>query len=344
MMDNRLDNKLYSTEYAYLVCFTETVDSDIYDSLVDKILKFRSLSNEEQFQLLQKNEHTSVNAIFEWQYYTLRVLQSAGIVNVVSGENIGKLYHPQKTGSKSKPTGRLVKDCYSQISDNLKDFVSIMLKEYDIFQKPLRFDDPTRLQVDIVKEMYSFYPIKLLEYLCDDSERIQYDVLNLPALIDEYSNNPENETALLFENVLKDGFNMFFNVDAHNLGGPGQTDVECLFITEKFKFAVEAKSTTNKLLGINSGRLREHREKIGGKYSIVVTPRYVPAASRDIVDQDIVIILAHTLSEYLYNNINHGVRDIDYSEINNIIKDNMGKDISRKISELTMKKFATYAN
>ena len=131
------------------------------------------------------------------------------------------------------------------------------------------------------------------------TDELQEKLLKLPKLIEEYSNNPDNETAYLFEDVLTDGMNMFINVNARKIGGAGHTDIECLYITKHKKFAVEAKSTANKLSGINAGRLREHRQQIGGEYTIVVTPRYVLAAKRDIKDNPIVIILASTFSEYL---------------------------------------------
>lgn len=93
-------------------------------------------------------------------------------------------------------------------------------------------------------------------------------------------------------------------------------------------------------MGISIGRLREHRKEIGGEYTIVVTPRYVPATKRDIIGTPIVIILASTFAEYLYNCIDHNVREIDYEDFDNIIVNNLGKDISRSISTLTISKFA----
>ena len=107
----------------------------------------------------------------------------------------------------------------------------------------------------------------------------------------------------------------------------------------KKKFSVDAKSTKNKLSGLNAGRLESHRDKIGADYTIVITPRYVPAVKSDIKSSRIVIILASTFSEYLYNNISNNVRDIDYGEIDNIIISNFGIDISPAISNLTFSKF-----
>ena len=200
--------------------------------------------------------------------------------------------------------------------------------------------DSGRLQLDCVKEVYSFYPSLLAKEIGEQDE-FQVRLLELPKLIEEYSNNPENEAAYEFENVLGEGFNMFYNVEAKNLGGAGHTDIECLYLTKKKKFAVEAKSTANKLIQINAGRLREHREEIGGEYTIVITPRYLPAVKRDIQGTPIVILLANTFSEYLYNHVYHDVRDIDYADFDDIIIGHLGQDISKFVSDKTMEKFAT---
>lgn len=136
---------------------------------------------------------------------------------------------------------------------------------------------------------------------------------------------------------------MFYDVEASKIGGAGHTDIECLYLTKKKKFAVEAKSTKNKLGLINAGRLMAHREEIGAKYTIVVTPRYVPAVKRDIKGQNIVILLANTLSEYLYNHVYHDMREIRYSDIDDIVMEHLGEDISKYVSDRTIEKFSSKA-
>ena len=213
-----------------------------------------------------------------------------------------------------------------------------MLASYSYAQIPLMLDDSERMRMDIVKEIYSFYPQILMDEIgeSDDLTRL----LELPKLIEAYSNNPENDTAYLFEEVLTEGFDMFYNVQTRRIGGAGHTDIECLYLTKRKKFAVESKSTANKLIGINAGRLREQREEIGGEYTIVITPRYVPAAKRDIKDTPIVIILANTFAEYLYNHIFNEIREIDYEDFDSIIVNHLGEDVSKLISDMTMEKFA----
>lgn len=341
MMDQRLNCRLYSTEYAYFVAFMRNLTPETYDDLVTQILEFRALDDEVKMSKLKEDEHTYVNCIYEWQYYTQTLLEAIGILSVYEGNKLGKLFHPSKPTSHSLPTGRWVKSGFSTIAPTQKDFVTRMLSNYSAFEKPLRLDDEERMQLDVVKEIYSFYPQVLLEEIGEEADELQAKLLELPKLIEQYSQNPDNDAAYLFEDVLAEGFNMFFNVDARKIGGAGHTDIECLYLTKKKKFAVEAKSTANKLMGINAGRLREHRKEIGGEYTIVITPRYVPAAKRDINGNPIVIILASTFSEYLYNHIHHDIRGIDYEDFDSIIVKHLGTDISKLISNMTMEKFAT---
>ncbi len=341
LLDNRLEHKIYNVEYAYLIPFVESMNEEDYEKLVGKILEFRRLDEETVISLLKQDEHTYVNCIYEWQYYTQKLLSTIGILDIHEGEGIVKLFHPQKPTSHSDPTGRMVKNGYVSLSNRVYAFVEKMLKKYSAFEPSLRLNDDARMQLDVVKEIYSFYPKLLLEEIGAEQDELQLKLLELPRLIEAYSNNPDNETAYLFEDVLTDGFNMFINVNARKIGGAGHTDIECLYITRRKKFAVDAKSTENKLAGLNAGRLREHRKEIGGEYTIVVTPRYVPATLRDIKEDPIVIILASTFSEYLYNHIHHDIREVDYEDFDRIIVDNLGSDISKLISNMTMEKFAT---
>lgn len=338
LQDNRLDGKLYNYEYSLLIAFVDSIDDSKYELLVEEILKLRNKSDDEIAAMYKSDEHTYVNAVYEWEYYTCRLLSTIGIIDVVKGDSICKLYHPTKTGSHSNPTGRTARNGYISLDKRIYDFVKILLSNYSFTQKPLKLDDPERMTLDVVKEIYSFYPPELMSEIGESDELSS--LLELPKLIEEYSNNPDNDTAYLFEEVLDQGFSMFYNVQTKRVGGAGHTDIECLYLTKKKKFAVESKSTANKLSGINVGRLREHREEIGGDYTIVITPRYVPAAKRDIKGSDVVIVLASTFAEYLYNHIFHEIREIDYADFDDIIVNHRGEDVSKYISNMTMEKFA----
>ncbi len=338
LTDPRLEGKLYNYEEELILPFVKRVTPEIYEQIVSKILSVRNAEDDDIIRTFKSDEHTYVNTVYEWEYYTQTLLAQVGIINKVEGDTLCKLYHPSKPTSKSLPTGRRATKGYITLKDECVPFIQNMLSEYSCYALPVVLNDSERLTVDCIKEIYNFYP-QLLQYEIGESDDLS-KLLELPKLIEQYSNNPENETAYLFEDVLTEGFNMFYNVEAIKRGGAAHTDIECLYITKKKKFAVESKSTANKLLGINAGRLREQREEIGGEYTIVITSRYVPATKRDIKGTPIVIILANTFAEYLYNNIFHEVRDIDYADFDNIIINNLGTDISGLISNMTLEKFA----
>ena len=267
LLDKRLEYKLFNNEVEYLVVFEKEMSEEKYEQLVKRILELRKKTPKEMAKLFKEDEHTFVNAVHEWEYFTQKLLSTIGIINRYKGESICKLFHPTKANSHSKPTARTATNGYITINDDIKNFVLKMLNKYSFAQRPLRLDDPERLRVDVIKEIYNFYPEELLIEINEDN--LLSDLLELPKLIESYSNNPDNETAYLFEDVLTDGFNMFYNVEAQKIGGAGHTDIECFYITRKRKFAVECKSTSNKLLGINVGRLREHRNEINANYTIV---------------------------------------------------------------------------
>lgn len=332
LRDPRLDYKLYAFEVSYSIVFTEKISKESYEKLVSDLLELRTHSDSSLETKFRTDSHAYVNSAYEWDYYVSEFLSNAGVLIKTHGNVICQL-------KQGRSTTRKITRNYVVLSENIKILVDGLNDRYPYDTTPVSLNQGNRLNEDIVKEIYSFYPEVILSDIGEDLD-IQH-LLNLPKLIETYSNNPDNETAYLFEKVLVEGFNMFYNVEAKAIGGAGHTDIECLYLTERKKFAVESKSTANKLIGINVGRLREHREEIGGAYTIVVTPRYVPAAKRDILGTDNVIILANTFAEYLYNCICHDVRDIDYKEFDDIIRNHLGDDISKHISQLTITRFST---
>lgn len=341
MRDERIGNRIYFAEYAQFIACLKTITPQKYEKLIKDINQFRALSLSKQLSILKEDEHYSVNCIYELQTYTSRLLQDAGVLSIVKGKTFGRLSHPQQPWAKegSKPTSRGVTDGYITIAPNMIDFIDKMLVQYSCFDEPVKFDNPEVLTIDLIKQIYSFYPSILSEELQENDEE-QRKLLELPSLIEKYSNNPDNSTAYLFEEVLETGFNMFYDVEAHRIGGSGHTDVECLYLKLRKKFVVEAKSTANKLTLVNTQRLKEHRDEVGGDYTIVITPRFVPAAKRDIRNTPVVFLTAHTFSEYLYNHIFHDVRELLYEDFDNIIINHLGEDVSSLISDMTIRKFA----
>jgi type II restriction enzyme len=331
--DKRLNYELSVAEFAYYVVFVKEINGTSYEKLVSKILDFRKKTNEEIKKLFLEKEHVLVNAVYEWDYYVSNLLKDASLLDKKEGDIICKLTH-------GKSTTRFLKDSKIRMNKEIINYCLKLEQEFPYDLKPLDLYDPNSMTIDVIKKIYNFYPKILLEEIGETEQKFNSSLLELPKLIDKYSKNLTDGDSYLFENILEEGFNMFYDVEAQKIAGAGNTDIECLYITKKTKFAVEAKSTKNKLSSINAGRLERHREKIGGVYTIVITPSYVPSVKYDIKSTDIVILTASTFAEFLYNNIVNNIREISYEDFDSIIKQNLGKDISREISNLTLSKFA----
>lgn len=332
--EDRLDKKLYISEIAYLVIVQKTITLKSYEILVEKILELRAKSESEIIDIFLKDKSgLLVNAVYECDYYLKVMLNYFNLIKSVDGDMIVQL-------NQGKSSKRKLNNTYCTINPEILEYVEKLEENYSFTDEPLSFTG-SKHKIDTVKEIYNFYPSLLLSEI---GETIDYNILELPKLIDEYSKNKDNENAYNFEDVLEKGFNTFVNVDAKKIAGAGNTDIKCIYLDDNSVFAVEAKSTKNKLSLLNSGRLEEHRNKVGARYTIVITPRYVPAVLKDIKNTNNVIITATTFSEYLYNSILKDERNINYEEINDIILSNLGTDISDDISDLTIKKFATLDN
>jgi len=328
--EDTLSKKLYISEIAYLVMIQKTITLESYKTLVEKIIEFRSKSKNDIIDIFTKvKSNLLVNAVYECDYYLKVILSYFNLIKSVDGDMIVQL-------NQGKSSKRKLNDTYCTINPDILQYVGKLERDYSFTDKPLSFTS-NKHKIDTIKEIYNFYPNTLLS---DIDETLDYNILQLPKLIDEFSKNKDNANAYNFENVLEQGFNTFINVDAQKISGAGNTDIQCLFLDDDSIFAVEAKSTKNKLSLINSGRLEDHRSKIGASYTIVITPRYVPAVLKDIKNTNNVIITATTFSEYLYNSILKDERNIDYAEINNVVINNLGSDISNQISEITFNKFA----
>lgn len=344
LSDERLDFKIYHFEVETILMFVQNINKLKYEEIVREILLARKLTKEEKLNVLQENQYFYVNHVYQWEYYLSKILENNGIINTYENTEIGRLFHQQKPTSKSAPTSRKVTNGYFSLTDTIKPLIGKLLDTYSVFEIPLRLDNETSLTSDVIKEIYWFYPKELLEDIGEKTSKQEQGLLHLPKLIEEYSLNPENKTSDLFEDVLTEAFNLFENVEAEKKSGAGQTDIECLYLREPIesneKFVVEAKSTAKKLMQVSAGRLKHHRSLLGAKYTILVTPRYAPSVKYDIEGHNIVIIKANTLSEYFYNYLVNGNRNINYSEIHTIVMDNLGKDITIAISELTLSRFA----
>lgn len=353
LTDERLDYKLYEDEMFYHVIWTKETSKRNYESLVKAILKFRALPVSKKLHMCTKSlpvQDGLANALHE-THYLFGQLQSSGIATITEGEKVGTLrqggfgredvpdFLPAKELAKHKPTGlRAYRTDYIQLTDTVKPLIEQLLRSYPFDEKPHKLSDTLGRQ-DYILHLYNFYPQELIDDLgIDDQSRIQA-MLQISKDIVRLSRNQDKGDCYKFEKILADAFNEFDDVEADVIGGAGNADVECIYLTTDEKFDIEAKSTHTKLSGINAGRLRLHRKKIGSQYTIVVAPYYKPSVEADIANNAIVMITASSLSNFLYQYTIHSKNGISYEPLYKIVANSLGTNITQKVNEYVGRHF-----
>lgn len=331
LVDSRLEGKLYHDEVFYYVMFIKNIDKEKYEKLIKDILEFRLMDITEKIKLFKKDEHVIANALHEWNYAT-GILQQSGIVKIFNDDNNKShaiLVHGNGSGRRKYMLN------YIKLNSDIINFAKIMANRYKYDDDIMRVKEKL-LRSEYISQMYNFYPEELLDELNiknREQERI-HGILKITDLINEYAINEDNKTFKLFEEILCDAFNLFRNVRAEVIAKAGTTDIECIYKGNELikKFDVEAKSTSMKLMQVNSGRLKRHRDLIGSKYTIVITPEYAPAVKYDIENSNTVILLSRTLSNFIYQYTRKFGRDLDYKILDDIIESNQGVDITSELN------------
>lgn len=349
LTDARLGYKLYQDEMFYHIFWLKEIDETSYESLVNTLLAFRSKSPREKYEMFVERlsvQDVLANALHETSYL-FGQLESAGIVTIIEGENIGNLRQggfgrnevpdfisPEEL-AKHKPSGiRKYKTECIRLNDCVFTLINKLLSAYPYWENPHDLLDTLGSQ-DYILHLYNFYPQELLEELGICQNRIQ-KMLQITKDIKNYSRNQEEGDCYRFETVLADAFNEFADVEAHNIGRAGNTDVECIYLRIDEKFAIEAKSTHIKLPSVNAGRLQQHRRKINAKYTIVVAPYYMPSAEEDVTNTANVLITASSLSNFLYQTAIHNPKGFSYKPLYNIIRQSLGTNITGKVNDYVM--------
>lgn len=337
LRDARLDGRLYDDEVFYYVMFVKSIDAAGYEQLVADILACRRKAATAKLAEFKRNERLIGLACHEWRY-AAGMLQSAGILDIHEGEEVGKLTY----GSVNPQTGR-----HSAIRSYRKNYVTLrpelvpladsLLATYPFDVKPYPVDEIARtLNSAIVVEMYSFYPPELLKELGMDTEEDKAIAAMLQIASDvKYYSHKETSTGVNFENALTDAFNMFCDVEAERIGGSGNADIECVYYPTGAvgrKFDIEAKSTSRKLLQINSRRLRAHRAAIGSGYTVIVAPNYAIGVLADIRGEQSVIVKAATLANFFYQYVLRYGRNLSYMKLDEIARAHLGGDMTDSVN------------
>lgn len=322
LTDNRLNYELTNIEVSKILYYIKTVkNKSDYDKIVDTIIEFRNNNTEEIIKTLTVDATQFIKNYVSCNY----------LFNILSEMNITiqeKKSERFTIHSKVRKNPTVVTPRTLKINTSLLDFVNKYLFEVSLYEE---IKKPHGLRSDWIREIYNSVPEFLLQEI-EEKEDIYTEYLQIPKLLVETSTNPDKWSK--FEEYITKSFNLFEDVNAETIGGPGQPDSLCHYLKNNTIFCADGKSTHKKLSSINDGRLKQHRILYNAEYTIIVTPGYVPSAVEDIKGTKTCIITSYCFADLITKYIfklykNH--EECSYEIFNNLIINNLGTDLSEKI-------------
>lgn len=325
LIEPRLNYKLSNLEVAYILYYIKSIkNEEEYNKLINKIIKFRNLDNETKVEYLSNDSAQFIKNYVSCNYL-FNILSDMEITKQIKSKDNFKLKSPlrKKPTAITKRTLTLTKEYFS--------FVSKYLMEITIYEN---IKEPAGLRSDWIRDIYNSVPAILLEEIKEE-DNMYTEYLQIPKILVEASINPDKWS--LFEEYITKSFNLFVDVEAETIGGPGQPDSLCHYLKDNSMFCADGKSTHKKLSQINDGRLKQHRKIYNAKYTIVVTPGYVPTAVEDIRGTNTCIItsycFADLITKYIFK-LYKNKEECSYEIFNNLVLNNLGTDLSEKIYKI----------
>ncbi len=322
MMEERLGKNITNIEIAFILYKIKKInDRKDYDKIVGDIIDFRNLSAEERlFKITEDSTQFVINYVS--CNYLINMLVDLNIINMEKID-YGYIIQSKKRKLPTKITERLL-----SITKSYSNFIIAYSEKYTIYDETKKI---VSLRNDWIRDIYNNVSEELLIEI-GEKEDIYTEYIQIPKMLLDTSIDSEKWS--IFEEYITKSFNLFEDVDAETIGGPGEPDSLCFFRKEKIHFVADGKSTNKKLSSINDGRLLQHRQKYNALYTIIVTPSYVPGALRDINGANTCIITSYCFSDlitkYIFK-LYKNREECSFETIHNLIINNLGTDISEKI-------------
>lgn len=322
LTDSRLNYKLTNIEVSEILYYIKSVkNKNDYDEIVSRILEFRNNSVERTTEVLIGDVTQFIKNYVSCNY----------LFNILSDMNITvqeKANERFSMHSKVRKNPTIITPRTLKLTANSLEFVNKYLVEISLYEETKK---PYGLRSDWIRDIYNSVPELLLQAI-EEKEDMYTEYLQIPKLLVETSVNPDKWSK--FEEYITKSFNLFEDVNAETIGGPGQPDSLCHYLKDDIMFCADGKSTHKKLSSINDGRLKQHRILYNAKYTIIVTPGYVPSAVEDIKGTETCIITSYCFADLITKYIfklykNH--EECSYEIFNNLILNNLGTDLSEKI-------------
>ena len=325
LLEPSLEYKLTNVETSFILYYIKNVkDEDDYQGIVNKILEFRETSDEQKKEMLAKDSDQFIKNYVSCNYLFNMLSEMEITQQIKNSENF-----------KIKSTVRKLPTVITRRKLSLRreylTFVENYLNYVSLYEN---IKEPTGLRSDWIRDIYNSVPEILLKEI-DEKENIYTEYLQIPKLLIETS--VDSSKWKLFEEYITKSFNLFVDVKAETIGGSGQPDTLCYYTKDNIKFCADGKSTHKKLAGINDGRLSQHRRLYDAKYTIIVTPGYVPSAVEDIRGTKTCIItsycFADLITKYIFK-LYKNKEECSYEIFNDLILENLGTDLSEKIYKI----------
>ena len=325
LSERRIEYKLSNIEVSHILYYIKHVNTKYeYEGIVQKIIEFRNLNKEQKIERLLPNAAQFIKNYVSCNYLFNMLSEMEITLQTKQNDNF-KLQSPVR----KDPT--TITRRYLSLNGMYSEFVNKYLEVESVYSD-IKY--PEGLRSDWIRDIYNSVPQLLLDEI-NEKEDIYTEYLQIPKLLVETSVDPNKWS--LFEEYITKSFNLFVDVDAETIGGPGQPDSLCHYLSDDTIFCADGKSTHKKLSGINDGRLNQHRKLYNAQYTIIVTPRYVPSAVEDIRGTRTCIItsycFADLITKYIFK-LYKNKEECSYEIFNNLVLNNLGTDLSEKIYKI----------
>lgn len=356
LIEEKLDKKLYIDEMIWFIPFIKTINEESYNELVESILEFRKLSYYEKLKLFSSVDNyieIFANCLHEINYYFITIFKGFDVLETVSDvdHNDGMLFKFKHGNTETYRTDRIRKNVnnsgYIKLNDNLIDSAESLINKYSPFDKPTTMADQYVFsKEDWISDLYETELINYLNTIFPDYDK-QCEIINALSTM-TYMSKYSHVDGKNFEKALKPVFELFREVlNVEMISGSGDTDLLCSIedstiesgLDNIYKVNVDGKSRKSST-NLNAMRLVRHLEIHSSKYCIVVAPRFSRGTKLDIYKLPVVLITADSLARYCSKEcFSSDDSFADYASLNEIILNNLGKDITPLVDKLTTDRY-----
>ncbi|MDD2376977.1 MAG: hypothetical protein PHD15_06260 [Clostridia bacterium] len=323
-LDNQLDKKISNIEIALILYNIDKIETkQEYEKIVNKILEFREKSDEDKLIILESNAEWFIKNYVNCNYF-MNILENMHISNNNERTPLGMV-----KSSDRKDSTKISKKEIS-INKNMYEFIQKSLEIHTIYDVVKTNET---LKDDWIRNIYNDLDESLLLEIGEQTKIIDY--MEIPEMLLYTATHSDRWDE--FEEYITRTFDMFDDVIAHRISGPSEPDMLASYNYGETVFVADAKSRGKTLFEINDGRLSQHREKYKAKYTLVITPKYRPSALTDIRGRNTCIITSYCLVDLITKYIFKAYKDrkeCSYRAINEMILNNLGKDVSANIYSL----------